>query len=58
MWLADDRCDNWKRSDASVLIWRIWFLSFTVAGMLLEIFQTTPVNAKEKTRHAWHAARR
>jgi hypothetical protein len=48
MRLVNDRCDNRTRSDASVLIWRILFRSFLVACMLLEFFQTTTVNTKQK----------
>jgi hypothetical protein len=48
MQLANDCCDKWKRSDASVLIWSILFLLLIAAGMLVEIFQTTPVNTKGK----------
>jgi hypothetical protein len=48
MRLTDDRGDNRTSYDASVLVWRNVFLSFTVAGTLLEIFQTTPVSTKGK----------
>jgi hypothetical protein len=58
MRLADDCGDNRTRSDASVLVLTIVFLSFIVVSMLVEVFHTIPVNAKEKTRHAWYAARR
>jgi hypothetical protein len=34
-----------------VLVWRMLFQSLIVACMLLELFQTTPVNTKEK-QHA------
>jgi uncharacterized RDD family membrane protein YckC len=48
MRLANDRCDNQTRSDASVLVWRFFFRSFIVACMLLDIFHTTNVNTKQK----------
>jgi hypothetical protein len=48
MRLAEDCCDNRTRSDASVLVLTIVFLSFIVAGMLIEIFQINPVNTKGK----------
>jgi uncharacterized RDD family membrane protein YckC len=34
MRLADDRCENRTRSDASAFVWRILFLPFIVAGLL------------------------
>jgi hypothetical protein len=48
MQLDDNRCGNQTRSDASVLVWRVLFPSYIVAHMLLEIFQTTTVNTKQK----------
>jgi hypothetical protein len=48
MQLAEDCCDNRTRSDALVLVLTIVFLSFTVAGMLPEIFHINPVNTKGK----------
>jgi hypothetical protein len=46
MRLADDRGDNRTRSNASVLVWIILFSSSIGDGMLVVIFQTTPVNTK------------
>jgi anaerobic C4-dicarboxylate transporter len=48
MRLVNDRCDNRTMSIASVLVCRILFRSFIVACMLLELFQTTTVNTKQK----------
>jgi hypothetical protein len=48
MRLVNDRSDNRTRSDASVFVWSILYPSFILACMLLELFQTTPVNTKLK----------
>jgi hypothetical protein len=48
MRLVNDRCDNRTRSDAAVLVWIVLFRSFLFACMLLEFFQTTTVNTKQK----------
>jgi hypothetical protein len=46
--LVSDCCENQTRTNASVLVWRILSGSLKVACMLLEVFQTTSVNTKEK----------
>jgi hypothetical protein len=49
--LVSDCCENQTRTDASVLVWRIFFRSCIVACMLLELFQTIPVNTKKQDTH-------
>jgi hypothetical protein len=47
MWLSDDSCDYWTKSDASGLDCRILFRSIIVFCMLLQIFQNTTVNTMQ-----------